>query len=313
MKIVGLTLAPAIDRTARVERLAFDAILRPTQVRVLPGGKGINAMRAAHRMGAEVATTGICGGHAGRWLVEALEREGLAPSFITDTAETRTTYVTVDASGRSVLVYEPASEIDPASFIRLLELLRGGSLRSGDWLLCAGSLPAGLADDAYAQLVELAHAAGAHCLVDAGGDALARALGAGPDVVKVSVAEARSALGTGGHTGAPELCRRLTAAGAELAVVTDGRRGSAAADAEHAWVVNPPRLAAVNVIGAGDVFGAGLVVALAAGEATGQALVAATAAAGASVMELGAGEFDPRRAAALRGQVTVREVRRGTL
>jgi len=311
--IVGVTLAPAIDRTARVGRLAFDTILRPTEVRVLPGGKGVNACRAAHRLGAQVVTTGVSGGHAGRWLVEALEREGLAPRFVTQAAETRTTYVTVDETGRSVLVYEPAPAVDPAAFTQLLGLLSDGLLGSGDWLLCAGSLPAGLADDAYALLAELAHAAGARCLVDAGGAALASALTTRPDVVKVSVTEARDALGASTYSSAPELARRLAGAGANLAVVTDGKRGAAAAEAGHTWVAIPPRVRAVNPIGAGDAFDAGLIVALAAGEATAQALVAATAAASASVLELGAGELDPPRAAELRGQVTLREVRRGTL
>ena len=80
--------------------------------------------------------------------------------------------------------------------------------------------------------------------------------------------------------------------------------------AEH--VLRPQAAKVIDhEIGAGDAFAAGLVVALAAGEDIADALRAAAAAAGASVLELGAGELDPRRAAELRGRVGVREVGRG--
>jgi len=311
--IIGVTLAPAIDRTARVEQLAFDEILRPSEVRVLPGGKGVNACRAALRLGARVATTGICGGHAGAWLVEALAAEGLDPHFVVAGPETRSTYVATDASGRSMLIYEPGCELAPAALDQLLDLLRSELLSSGDWLICSGSMPAGLPADAYAQLVRVAHDRGAQCLVDTGGGALRLALEAGPDVVKVTLAEARAAgLAQGSSfAGAGASAVQLAGHGARLAVVTDGANGAAAADETRAWTVRVPRLRARNAVGAGDVFNAGLIVALAADSPVEVALAAAGAAASASVLELGAGEVDPARAAELRAKVVVREVRSG--
>jgi fructose-1-phosphate kinase PfkB-like protein len=41
-----------------VPRIALDEVLRPTRVEALPGGKGVNAARAAKRLGARVVTTG---------------------------------------------------------------------------------------------------------------------------------------------------------------------------------------------------------------------------------------------------------------
>ena len=55
-------------------------VLRPIELVALPGGKGVNAARAAARLGGRVTTTGIAGGHAGRWIVEALAAEGLDPT-----------------------------------------------------------------------------------------------------------------------------------------------------------------------------------------------------------------------------------------
>ncbi len=306
--IVGVTLAPAVDRTARVERLGFDTILRPTAMRVLPGGKGINACRAAHLLGAQVATTGIAGGHAGRWLVESLQREGLNPHFVIVEAETRTTYVTTDDAGRSVLVYEPSLAIPADALEKLLELLRTDPLSSAEWVICSGSLPAGIGDDAYVRLVRAAHDAGQRCLIDVGGPVLERTLAEQPDVVKVSASEARAAIGAPAHARAADMARALARRGARLAVVTDGPRGASASDGRRSWTIRVPRVRAVNPIGAGDVFNAGLVVALGAGAMNEMALARAAAAASASVLELGAGEVDPVRVAEMLRLVVVREV-----
>lgn len=310
--IVGVTPAAAIDRTALVDRLAYDTILRPREVRVLPGGKGVNVCRAAGRLGAEVASTGICGGHAGRWLVEALQREGLSPHFVVTEAETRTTYVTADDAGRSVIVYEPTAPVPPTCLAELVALLRGDLLPRAAWLVCAGSLPVGLGADTHALLVAAAREAGVRSLVDTGGPALRSALREGPDVVKVSRVEAAEALQASAFEGAAALARRLADSGARLAIVTDGPHGAAATDGRHAWAVRVPRLRARNPIGAGDAFSAGLVIALTGGQETPEALAAAAAAAAASVLELGAGELDPGRVAEMRGRVSVREVTRGT-
>ena len=142
--LLCITPAPAIDRTAHVKRVVHREVMRPVELVALPGGKGVNAARAAARLGGEVITTGIAGGHAGRWIVEALADEDLAPYWSFAAAESRTTYVTVDETGDSVIVYErpgPAADQEYQGFLRLLEeelLPRCGRA------IVAGSSPAGI-------------------------------------------------------------------------------------------------------------------------------------------------------------------------
>jgi len=303
--ILCVTPSPAIDRTARVERLTLGAVLRPTEVLALPGGKGNNVARAADRLGALVTTTGFAGGHAGRWLVEALEAEGLNPRFVSVASETRTTYVTVDAGGRSVLVYEPGTPVTGQDVEALMTLLGTALLPSATWVAICGSPPPGMPPDGYAALVEASHAAGRRCLVDAGGPALAAALSARPDAVKVSRDEADSVTDARA-VDAVSAARALVARGAVLAVVTDGSRGAAAADARSSWTVDVPRIRAVDAIGSGDAFTAGLLVALDGGGSNDDALASAAAAGTANAETLGAGRFDVARQAELVSQVRVR-------
>ena len=177
--LLCITPAPAIDRTAHVERIAHDEVLRPTEMFVLPGGKGVNAARAAVALGGRVITTGIAGGHAGRWLVEALSAEGLEPHWSFAKAESRTAYVTVDESGTSVLVYEraaPATADEYGAFLRLLEeRLLPASARA----VVAGSIPGGLPPSEHGAIVEAARRTGVPLLVDVTGAGPAAGAGSG--------------------------------------------------------------------------------------------------------------------------------------
>jgi tagatose 6-phosphate kinase len=280
-------------------------ILRPLELVALPGGKGINAARAAARLGGRVMTTGIAGGHAGRWIVESLAAEGLDPHFAFAEAESRTTYVTVDGSGAAVAVYErpgPASKEEYEAFMRLLEdelLPRVG------WAIVAGSLPAGIPAESHAAIVEACRRADVPLLVDASGPGLAAALGAGPDIVKIGRDEAVEAGVSAHESSSREAAVALVGRGAGLAIVTDGSREVAAADARRTWQAGVPRVEAVNAVGSGDSFNAGLCLALMTGEAVEVALARGVAAGAANALALSAGMPDPAVAARLAAEVTV--------
>src|SRR5437867_1729792 len=81
--------SPSVDKLFEVERVEVGAIHRPFAFTQVPGGKGLNVARAAHSLGAEVRATGILAGHAGRWLEEALEAEGVPGAFAWSDGETR--------------------------------------------------------------------------------------------------------------------------------------------------------------------------------------------------------------------------------
>ena len=302
--ILCVTPSPAIDRTARVGRLAFGQVLRPVEVVVLPGGKGNNVARVAHALGELVTTTGFAGGHAGQWLVEQLEAEGLNPRFVTVAGETRTTYVTIDDAGRSILVYEPGTPVGDDDVDRLVHSLATDSLPAATWVAICGSPPPGMGARGYAAVVEACHAADRPCLVDVGGDPLGAALRAHPDVVKVSRDEAGSV--TGGRTGdAISAAKTLVAMGARLAIVTDGPQGAAAATRDSTWDVRVPPIRAVDPIGSGDAFTAGLLVAFEAGRPVDEALAAGAAAGTANAEVLGAGRLDIGRQTELSAEIHV--------
>jgi tagatose 6-phosphate kinase len=304
--LLCITPSPAIDRTASVPQLLHDTVLRPTRVDALPGGKGVNAARVAKRLGASVVTTGIAGGHAGRWMVEALEREGLAPRFTTAKAESRTTYVTVDAAGTSVIVYERPTPATAAEHEAFLDLLAKELLPRADRAIVAGSLPAGVSTTGYARIVEAARAAGTPLLVDCSGDHLRAVLSAGPDIVKVSLSEVVEAGLVSSDAGTAQAADALNRAGARIAIVTDGPRPAAVADGTKLLDVEVPPVEAVNPVGSGDAVNAGLSLGLARGQGFEPALAFGIAAGCANAMTFSGGDVDPSLVERLREDVEIR-------
>jgi 1-phosphofructokinase family hexose kinase len=295
MTILCVTPSPAIDRTARVERIEHDRVLRPTELSVLAGGKGVNVARAAHGLGALVATTGFAGGHAGCWLLEALATEGLNPRFVTTPAETRTTYVIVDARGRTVLVYEPAPALETGDLDRLAALLASELLPAASFVVIAGSLPHGTDPAAAGRLVRLCHEADRPCLVDLTGPDLHAALEARPSLAKISLDEAIDAgmVRGPGPRAAADAAVELVRRGASRAIVTDGARGAAGFDGATVCEAAAPAVTAVSAVGSGDALSAGVAIALTGGRSFADALAMGVAAGTANARSLGAGRLEP--------------------
>lgn len=308
--LLCLTPAPAIDRTAHVRRIELDVVLRPTELVALPGGKGVNAARAALRLGGRVVTSGIAGGHAGRWIVEGLAAEGLDPQWSLAEAESRTTYVTIDDAGRSLLVYERPGPATAVEFEAFLRLLRKRLLPACARVILAGSIPAGIETDGHAAIVRACREAGRPVLVDASGAGLLAALGAGPDVVKIGRDEAVEAEIVNAETTPADAAIALVERGARLAVVTDGAREVAAADAGRLWRLTVPRIQARNAVGSGDTFNAAFSLALMEGADLELALRRGVAAGTANALTLSGADLDPEVATALEAQVGITRARR---
>ena len=77
VRLLCIAPNPSIDRLVEVDRLVPGTIHRPTLVRAVAGGKGLNVARAAASLGATVTAVGILAGHGGRWLAEALDADGV--------------------------------------------------------------------------------------------------------------------------------------------------------------------------------------------------------------------------------------------
>jgi 1-phosphofructokinase family hexose kinase len=155
--------------------------------------------------------------------------------------------------------------------------------------------------DIYGELIAAANRAGVPAILDADGDALARALPARPALIKPNRAEAERLLGRrlGNRAELVKAARELLAGGARTVVISSGGEGAVLASAQGTWWATPPVIEPGSTVGAGDSMVAGLALALARGMAPDEALRLATAAGTATASLAGTQVCDAAGVAAL--------------
>jgi 1-phosphofructokinase family hexose kinase len=279
--IAFVAASPSIDRLHIVAALRPGEIHRPERVVAVPGGKALNAARAAHALGADVHAIALLGGHTGRWVADALEEEGVTCDAVAGPGETRIC-ISVSDGGDLTEFYEPGPELQPEHWAAL-ETAAAEVAARASWVGVAGSLPPGAPADGPARLLRVAREAGARVALDVSGEALRLGLAAGPDFVKVNAEEA-AALGIS----SAEALR--DSGGAVAAAVTHGADGMELATSEGTLRAAPPQLGSYPV-GSGDSALGGFLAALDGGASWPEALDRAVEAAAANAQVPGAGRL----------------------
>lgn len=298
-RVLFVAANPSVDRLYELARLAVGEIHRPQSTVAVPGGKGLNAARAAAALGGSVTAVGIVAGRAGDWIIERLAQLGIDTRMTFTSGETRTCVSVVDRStGALTEIYERGEEIDPAAWEALEAIVRA-ELDRGDVAAVAlsGSLPLGAPSDGYGRIARIAAAAARPLpvLVDTYGPALAAVLPEGPAIVKLNAAEAAeaSAVPVEDAVSAASAAGALLDAGAGCVVVTLGLAGAVVVSGRERTELIPPVLRGAYSVGSGDAFFGGFAIAYARGEPVVQAARLGLAAGVANAQIPGAGELDP--------------------
>lgn len=266
-RIRTLTPNPNLDRTLTVPAVRLEEVLRATESRLDPGGKGFNVSRALKGLGMESLAVALLGGADGARLGELLAAHGVAMRAVPIADETRTCYVVTDAAGsRHLKVNEPGPFVTEAEAAALFAVV-AEEARPGDLWVLAGSLPRGLQDDFFERLIRLLRMHDARPVLDASGEALRLGLRALPFMIKPNALEAGELLGAPVRTPAEaaQAATRLCDAGVTIVAISLGAEGLVMAQGGHVVHALPPAVQARNTVGAGDATVAGMLWALAQG------------------------------------------------
>jgi tagatose 6-phosphate kinase len=311
--IVVVCLNPALDITHHVAAVSWAGVNRPAAVYTRPGGKGTNVARNLRSFGIDVLLIGLAGGATGDAVEAGLRRLAVPAVFTPAAGETRRTFAVVDGRGPTALFNEPGPEISAAEFARFRAAYRKALAGAAAVALC-GSLPRGLPDGTYAELIEVAAEAGVPAVLDAHGEALRAGVAAGPAIVKPNLEELQALAGrpltrADGETdwaAVTAAAHEVRAAGAGAVVVSLGPEGLLAVTGAGCWHARPSAPAAGNATGAGDAVTAALVHGLVLGRPWGERLRHAAALGAAAVAAPVAGEFSEADYAAGLFSVAVR-------
>lgn len=308
--IVCLAANPSVDKLFEIERLVRGDIHRPDGFVQVAGGKGLNAARAAHALGARTTAVALLRGHTGKWLEDMLISEGVSVRAVWTHGENRSSLsVAVRETGDLTEFYEHGSDVPLAAWAELLHVVES-SWVAGGWLTISGSTPVGAPDSDYRDLVRDARIEGVRVALDAEGERLRLALEAHPEVVKLNATEARGLLGVptsrrDDALAAAVKLRDLAGGVGHAGLVTRGAEGVVLATPDGTLYEGRLYVRGRYPVGSGDAFLAGLVTGLDRGDDWEAALRLALGAATANAEIPGAGKLDPARAMLLAQQAEV--------
>lgn len=267
--ILTVTMNPSIDTAYQLDHLIIDDVNRVVPKKTA-GGKGLNVSRVLVQLGDDVLATGLLGGHAGAYLGSLMDADNIPHRFTPIAGESRTC-VAILHDGNQTELLESGPEVSAeeleaflANYAELVE--------QADCVTISGSLPKGVAADAYAGMVATAAAAGKPVLLDTSGAALDAALNAEvkPTLIKPNLTEINGLLSTSfTPDDLPALKAALEAdtrfASIPWVVVTMGGAGAVAFHEGRGYRVIMPNIPAVNATGSGDSTIAGFAHAIARG------------------------------------------------
>ncbi len=264
--LLVVTPNTCIDVTTWLATLTPGTVSRSTRTSSTAGGKGVNVCRTLRVLGRSPRLLGLSPAEDSR-LASFLTAEGTEFVAIPHRGQGRIAMIFLEDGGRVTVVNgrgpEP-EQWDPASFLPRVR----AELATAPAVACSGSLPPGLPDSAYAEVVTAAHEQGIEAFVDAAPAVLAATLASGPDLVSPNVGEAEALLygradehveesGDDLAERCVEASRELHTRGARRAVVTAGSHGAALTTSAGSWWIGAARVPVLNPIGAGDSFLAG--------------------------------------------------------
>lgn len=290
--ILCIGTTPATQRVMVFRKLTLDAVNRAVTTLDGVAGKSVNVAKVLTALGERPLAVGFLGGDRGEQLRAELEARGIELGFVKVAGRTRQCTTLIDRSaGTQTELVEESQPVAAADYDELMRIIRL-RIKGCRAVVMSGTITPGRPVDLYFHGTQMAHEAGAITVVDAQGSALLEALRAKPGLVKPNRSELAATLGRELKDEAAVIAamRELCERGAQRVVVTSGKNPALAFDGQRWWRVHAPRIDAVNPIGSGDAFAAGLVWRLLRGEDLGEACRWASAVGAANALTLLAGE-----------------------
>jgi 6-phosphofructokinase 2 len=270
MKIVTLTINPALDKSTYVDRLLPEKKLRCEEPVYEPGGGGINVSRAIRIMGGESKVIYVAGGPTGEKMEELLAHEGIDQQIIRSENPTRENFMVAERSTQNQFRFGmPGSELNEKEVQQCFQAI-SDLPDEVEFLVASGSLPPGAPDDFYASIEQIARTKNIRCIVDTSGTTLRKAAEMGVFLMKPNLLELSQLAGKEDMSAMEqeEVARQIIDQGkAEILIVSLGASGAMLATKDKIAYVVPPRVKQDSTVGAGDTMVGGIVLSLSRGDA----------------------------------------------
>ncbi len=304
--ILTVTLNPALDLTVKTANIQLGEVNIAQAGMLHAAGKGINVARVLVDLQMNVTATGILGASNEQPFADLFREKNIKNEFCRESGNTRINVKLTESNQRTTDINLPGIEISSTTLARFRQTVFSLA-EQFRVVVFAGSLPRGISQSIYADLIREVKAFGCLTILDTSGEAFAEAVKAGPTIVKPNREELAQWVGRPVNDMQDELqaALKLQSYGVQQVVVSDGKNGFRWYGANAIYRVTPPSVSMVSTVGAGDSLVAGLAYGLARGESPQQTMERAAAISAHAVEQVGVGIADMSRLNELQREVTV--------
>ncbi len=309
-----MSLNPVIDRTFYLSEIKDDDVNRISRSMEGAGGKGINVARMLSNLGCACTALAFIGGPGGELLKMLMESDRISYRYVDSRGDVRSAYNFI-GGGRVLRFNEAGPRISAEEKERFFRLLGDMDLGKGDIISMSGSLPPGIGEGTYAEIIERVRDRVSLTALDADGAVLRKGVEAYPDIIKPNLWELERLSGRkireAGTLG--RVVEGLLNKGISRILLTLGERGAVSFTRDSILLASVPAGGVSGSVGCGDAFLAGFLCCAGEGSSGSEALHFAAACGSAKAREKG--NLMPSRDSVERiyGDVSVAEVDIGDL
>ena len=255
--IYTVTFNPSLDYIVSVKDFRSGMTNRTSSELMLAGGKGINVSIVLGNLGIKSTALGFIAGFTGDESVRRLHNGGINSEFIKiNDGISRINIKLKSIDGTEINGQGP--HIDSSHIEQLMNRLR--RLESGDVLVLAGSIPAGISDNIYKDIMDMLKDKGVQIVVDATSRLLTNVLEYNPFFIKPNQHELGDIFNVTLNTQEEVIpyALELKKMGAVNVCVSMGGKGAIlVADDGNVYKAKAPDGILKNSVGAGDSLVAG--------------------------------------------------------
>lgn len=257
--IYTVTFNPAIDYVMKIDTLTEGLTNRSESEEIHFGGKGINVSCVLAQLGVPTTALGFIAGFTGDALEKEIKKKGVETDFIR-LSEGCTRINVKLKSKEETEINAQGPNISDEAIEQLYKKLN--TIKSGDTLVLAGSVPSSLPQDIYEKILKRLNGRDIRFVVDATKDLLLNVLKYKPFLIKPNNHELEEIFDKALKTDEEiaECAKQLQNKGAVNVLVSLGKDGAMLID-ENGKIHRQKafNVTAVNTVGAGDSMVAGFI------------------------------------------------------
>lgn len=257
--IYTVTFNPSLDYIVGVDHFELGMTNRTSYEQLLAGGKGINVSYVLKNLGFKSTALGFLAGFVGEEIKKRLTADGInADFFMIEDGISRINVKLKNIDGTEINGRGPDIKTYEVEELKA----KINTLKEGDILILAGSIPQSMPDTIYMEIMDNLSGKGIDIVVDATKDLLMNVLSYKPFLIKPNNHELGEIFGVKLQTRDSVIpyAKKLQEKGARNVLVSMAGAGAVlVAEDGTVYMSDAPKGTVINAVGAGDSMVAGFV------------------------------------------------------